>query len=300
MYAGKIVTKFNKMGKEYPILLQTALENRRKSENLAKVFVRSNTTGKLISLSNLVEFKEVGAAKTLSRFDRTRSVTISARILGNYTLSEAIDYITRTVKTNTPDAGIDWKGESEEIQEVSKEIYIIFILALVTAFLVLAANFNSFLSPFIIFLTVPLALFGGLLFLNLFNSSINIFSQIALVILIGMSVKNSILIVSWANELRRTGKNIQNATMTACRLRFRAIIMTSASTCIAVLPLILGNIGPGAGEAARLAIGSTIFGGIFLSTITTLYVTPTMYMLLTKNIKPIDSTEVQLNKELKR
>jgi len=300
MYAGKIVTKFNKMGKEYPILLQTALENRRKSENLAKVFVRSNTTGKLISLSNLVEFKEVGAAKTLSRFDRTRSVTISARILGNYTLSEAIDYITKTVKTNTPDAGIQWKGESEEIQEVSKEIYIIFILALVTAFLVLAANFNSFLSPFIIFLTVPLALFGGLLFLNLFNSSINIFSQIALVILIGMSVKNSILIVSWANELRRTGKNIQNATMTACRLRFRAIIMTSASTCIAVLPLILGNIGPGAGEAARLAIGSTIFGGIFLSTITTLYVTPTMYMLLTKNIKPIDSTEVQLNKELRR
>ena len=115
-----------------------------------------------------------------------------------------------------------------------------------------------------------------------------------------MSVKNSILIVSWSNELRRAGKNIQTATMTACKLRFRAIVMPSASTCIAVLPLIIGNIGPGAGEASRLAIGSTIFGGIFLSTVTTLYVTPTMYMLLTKNIKPIDSTEVQLNKELKR
>jgi HAE1 family hydrophobic/amphiphilic exporter-1/multidrug efflux pump len=114
-----------------------------------------------------------------------------------------------------------------------------------------------------------------------------------------MSVKNSILIVSWSNELRRAGKNIQSATMTACKLRFRAIVMTSTSTCIAVLPLIIGNIGPGAGESARLAIGSAIFGGIFLSTITTLYVTPTMYMLLTKNIKPIDSTEVQLNKELK-
>ena len=115
-----------------------------------------------------------------------------------------------------------------------------------------------------------------------------------------MSVKNSILIVSWSNELRRAGKNIQTATTTACKLRFRPIIMTSASTCLAVLPLIIGNIGPGAGEASRLAIGSVIFGGIFLSTIVTLYVTPTMYMLLTKNIKPIDSTEVQLNKELKR
>jgi len=300
MFAGKTVTKFNKMGKEYPIILQTAVENRKKSENLAKVFVRSNSTGKLISLSNLVEFKEVGAAKTLSRFDRTRAVTISARLLGNYTLSEAIDYITTTVKANVPEAGIEWKGESEEIQEVSKEIYIIFTLALVTSFLILCANFNSFISPFVIFLTVPLALFGGLVFLNLFNSSVNIFSQIALVILIGMSVKNSILIVSWSNELRRAGKNIQTATMTACKLRFRAIVMTSASTCIAVLPLIIGNIGPGAGEASRLAIGSTVFGGIFLSTVTTLYVTPTMYMLLTKNIKPIDSTEVQLNKELKR
>ena len=169
----------------------SSLENRRKSESLAKVFVRSDATGKLISLSNLVEFEEVGAAKILSRFDRTRAVTISARLLGNYSLSKAIDYITKVVRTNVPEAGIEWKGESEEIQEASKEIYIIFALALVTAFLVLAANFNSFLSPFVIFLTVPLALFGGLLFLNLFNSSINIFSQIALVILIGMSVKNA-------------------------------------------------------------------------------------------------------------
>jgi HAE1 family hydrophobic/amphiphilic exporter-1/multidrug efflux pump len=242
----------------------------------------------------------VGAAKILSRFDRTRAVTISARLLGNYTLSEAIDYITKTVRTNVPEAGIEWKGESEEIQEVSKEIYIIFALALVTAFLVLAANFNSFLSPFVIFLTVPLALFGGLLFLNLFNSSINIFSQIALVILIGMSVKNSILIVSWSNELRRAGKNIQSATVEACKKRFRAIIMTSASTCLAVLPLIIGNWGPGAGEAARLAIGSCVFGGIFLSTVTTLYVTPTMYVLLTKNTKRIDAVDLQLSKELKR
>ncbi len=300
LFAGKNITNFNKLGKEYPIILQTDIENRRKSENLAKVFVRSHTTGKLISLSNLIEFEEMGSAKILSRFDRIRAVTISARLLGNYTLSEAIDYITKTVQTNVPEAGIEWKGQSEEIQEVSKEIYIIFALALVTAFLVMAANFNSFIHPFVIFLTVPLSIFGGILFLLLFNSSINIFSQIALVILIGMSVKNSILIVSWANELRKTGKNIQSAALESCRKRFRAIIMTSVSTCVAVSPLIFGNIGPGAGESARLAIGSTIFGGIFLSTFLTLYITPTMYVLLTKNTKRIDAVDLELSKQLKK
>jgi len=251
-------------------------------------------------LSNLVEFEEVGSAKILARFDRSRAVTISARLVRDYTLSEAIDYITKTVEANVPEARIDWKGQSEEIQEVSKEIYIIFALALLTAFLVMAANFNSFIHPIVIFLTVPLSIFGGILFILLFNSSINIFSQIALVILIGISTKNSILIVDWANQLRRTGKNIQSAALEACRRRFRAIIMTSASTCIAVLPLIFGNWGPGAGESSRLAVGSTIFGGMFLSTFLTLYVTPTMYILLTKNTKQIDSVELQLNKELKR
>ena len=300
LFAGKTVTKFNKLGKEYPIILQADIENRRKKENLAKVFVRSNTTKKLVSLSNLLTFEEVAVAKILSRFDRMRSVRISARLLENYTLSEAIDYITKTVRTNVPAAGIEWQGESAEIQEVTREIHIIFGLALVTSFLVLAANFNSFRSPLVIFLTVPLALFGGILCLNLFGSSINVFSRICLVILIGMSVKSSILIVSWSNELRRTGKNIQSATIEACRRRFRAIVMTSTSTCVAVLPLIIGNWGPGAGEAARLTIGSTIFGGIFLSTLMTLYITPSMYVLLTKNIKPIDATEVQLNKELRR
>jgi len=300
LFSGKKVTRFNQMGKEYPIILQTDIKNRKKSENLAKVFVRSHTTGKLISLSNLVEFEEVGSAKILARFDRSRAVTISARLVRDYTLSEAIDYITKTVEANVPEARIDWKGQSEEIQEVSKEIYIIFALALLTAFLVMAANFNSFIHPIVIFLTVPLSIFGGILFILLFNSSINIFSQIALVILIGISTKNSILIVDWANQLRRTGKNIQSAALEACRRRFRAIIMTSASTCIAVLPLIFGNWGPGAGESSRLAVGSTIFGGMFLSTFLTLYVTPTMYILLTKNTKQIDSVELQLNKELKR
>ena len=300
LFSGKTVTKFSRLGKEYPIILQANIENRRKSESLSKIFVRSDTTGKLISLANLVEFKEVGSAKILARYDRQRAVTISARLIGDYTLSEALNYIEKIANQNAPDAIIEWKGKSEELKETSNELFIIFALALITAFLVMAANFNSFIHPAVIMLTVPLSVFGGIIFILLFNSSINIFSQIALVILIGISTKNSILIVDWANQLRRTGKNIQSSVLEACRRRFRAIIMTSLSTMIAMVPLLIGNIGPGAGEGSRLAVGSTIFGGMLISTFFTLYVTPVMYVLLTKNTKRIDAVDIQLNKELKR
>jgi len=300
LFSGKTVTKFNKLGKEYPIILQAEMENRKKSESLSKIFVRSDTTGKLISLANLVEFKEVGSAKILARYDRQRAVTISARLIGDYTLSEALNYLESTVSKNAPDARIEWKGKSEELKETSNELFIIFALALITAFLVMSANFNSFVHPAVIMLTVPLSVFGGIVFILLFNSSINIFSQIALVILIGISTKNSILIVDWANQLRRVGKNIEDAALEACKRRFRAIIMTSLSTMIAMVPLLIGNIGPGAGEGSRLAVGSTIFGGMLISTFFTLYVTPTMYVLLTKNTKRIDAIDIQLSKELKR
>ncbi len=300
LFSGKTVTKFSRLGKEYPIILQADIENRKKSESLSKIFVRSDTTGKLISLANLVELKEVGSAKILARYDRQRAVTISARLIGDYTLSEALDYLEKTVIAKTPDARIEWKGKSEELKETSNELFIIFALALVTAFLVMAANFNSFIHPAVIMLTVPLSVFGGIIFILLFNSSINIFSQIALVILIGISTKNSILIVDWANQLRRAGKNIQSSALEACRRRFRAIIMTSLSTMIAMVPLLVGNIGPGAGEGSRLAVGATIFGGMLISTFFTLYVTPTMYVLLTKNTKRIDAVDIQLSKEIRK
>ena len=126
----------------------------------------------------------------------------------------------------------------------------------------------------------------------------NIFSQIALIILIGISTKNSILIVDYANQIRATGKNIISAVKEACLIRFRPIIMTSLSTMIAMLPLVIGNIGPGAGEGSRLAVGSTILGGMIISTFFTLYVTPTMYLALAKNTKRIDSVDLELRREL--
>ncbi len=298
LYGGKTVTKFNKLGKEYPIILQQYLEDRKDKESLSKIFVRSQKSGSLISLSNLVDFKEEGSASKLSRYNRQRAVTISANISENYTLAEAIKYLENTMAEVAPDKQITWKGKSEELKETSNELYIIFALALLTAYLVMSATFNSFIHPFIIILTVPLAVFGGIVFILFLNSSINIFSQIALVILIGISTKNSILIVDYANQLRTTGKKIEIAVREACNLRFRPIIMTSLSTMIAMIPLVVGNIGPGAGEGSRLAVGATILGGMIISTFFTLYVTPTMYLTLAKNTKRIDAVDIELKKQL--
>jgi len=299
LYGGKTVTKFSKLGKEYPIILQQYIENRRSKEGLSKIFVRSDTSGELISLANLVQFKEEGTAKKLKRYNRQRAVTISANISENYTLAEAIKYLENTISNIQPDRQITWKGKSEELKETSNELYIIFGLALLTAYLVMAATFNSFVHPFIIILTVPLALFGGLVFILFLNSSINIFSQIALVILIGISTKNSILIVDYINQLRAAGKNIESSVKEACSLRFRPIMMTSISTMIAMIPLVIGNIGPGAGEGSRLAVGATILGGMIISTFFTLYVTPTMYLALAKNTKRIDAVDIELKKQLR-
>ncbi len=297
-YGGKRVTSFNRMGREYPIILQQYLADRRNKDGISKIHVRSETSGKLVSLASLVEFKEKGTAETLPRYNRQRAVTISAAIDENYSLAEAMNYLENTMNNLAPQNQITWKGKSEELKETSNEIFIIFALALITAYLVMAATFNSFIHPFIIILTVPLAVFGGLIFILFLNSSINIFSQIALVILIGISTKNSILIVDYANQIRRTGAKIETAIKDACKLRIRPIIMTSLSTMIAMLPLVIGNIGPGAGEGSRLAVGSTILGGMIISTFFTLYITPTMYLALAKNTKRIDAVDLELKKQL--
>ena len=300
LYGGKKITTFNKLGKEYPIVVQQYLSDRRDKSGISKIYVRSETNGKLISLANLVSFKDEGSAKQLARYNRQRAVTISANVNEGYTLTEAIKFFERIMTDEAPKNQITWKGKSEEIKETSNELFIIFALALLTAYLVMSATFNSFLHPFIIILTVPLAIFGGLIFILFLNSSINIFSQIALIILIGISTKNSILIVDYANQIRATGKNIETAVKDACAVRFRPIIMTSLSTMIAMMPLVIGNIGPGAGEGSRLAVGSTILGGMIISTFFTLYVTPSMYLALAKDSERIDAVDLKLKKELSK
>ena len=300
LFSGKNVTSMNDNGKEYPIILQADLKDRRKTESLSKIFVRSETTGKLISLANVVSFEERGSPKLLTRYQRSKSVTITARLVGGYTLNEALNFIEKTIDSEAPKSGIYYKGKSLDLKEASSELIVIFALALISAYLVMAGTFNAWRQPLVVMLTVPLAALGGLIFILLFNSTINIFSQIALIVLIGIATKNSILIVDWANQLRVRGKSVENAIIESCMRRFRPIMMTSVSTLIAMVPLIVGNIGPGAGEGIRLAVGCTIFGGMLISTFLTLFTTPVFYLLLCKNSKRMDEVDVRLQKEFNK
>ena len=297
IFGSKNVTTYTQEGKEYSIILQGDIKDRKEPDSISKIYVRSKNNNKLVSVSNLVDFNEEGQSAFLSRYNRQKAVTISAKLVGNYSLDEALNFLVKVTNENIPEAKIAYKGESEEYKKTNYELYIIFALALMTAYLAMSAQFESWLHPLTIMLTVPLAILGGILGLLVVGSSLNIYSQIALIILIGLSAKNGILIVEFANQLRKEGKNIEEAIISASVIRFRPILMTSLSTIFGVLPLILGT-GPGA--ASRLTVGITIFGGMLFSTFFTLFVIPTMYSIIGKNTKRIDSVEIELNKELKK
>ena len=297
IFGSKTVTKFTQDGKEYSIILQGDIKDRQEPGSISKVFVRSKNNGKLISVSNLVEYSEEGKSPFLARYNRQKAVTISARLVGDYSLDEALKFLVDVVEKNTPQAKIAYKGESEEYKKTNNELYIIFFLALVTAYLAMCAQFESWRHPLTIMLTVPLAILGGLLGLLVVGSSLNVYSQIALIILIGLAAKNGILIVEFTNQLRREGKKLEVAIIEAATIRLRPILMTSLSTIFGVIPLIVGS-GPGA--ASRLTVGITIFGGMLFSTFFTLYVIPTIYSIIGKDEKNIDAVEVELNKQLKK
>jgi hydrophobe/amphiphile efflux-1 (HAE1) family protein len=297
IFGSKTVTKFTQDGKEYSIILQGDIKDRQEPGSISKVFVRSKNNGKLISVSNLVEYSEEGQSPFLARYNRQKAVTISARLVGNYSLDEALKFLVNIVEKNTPQAKIAYKGESEEYKKTNSELYVIFALALITAYLAMCAQFESWRHPLTIMLTVPLAILGGLLGLLVVGSSLNVYSQIALIILIGLAAKNGILIVEFTNQLRKDGKKLEEAIIEASTIRLRPILMTSLSTIFGVIPLIIGT-GPGA--ASRLTVGITIFSGMLFSTFFTLYVIPTIYSIIGKNEKNIDAIEVELNKQLKK
>ena len=297
IFGSKRVTNFTQDGKEYSIILQGDIKDRKEPDSISKVFVRSKNNGKLVSISNLVEYNEEGQSPFLARYNRQKAVTISARLAGDYSLDEALKFLVQVVEDKTPQAKIAYKGESDEYKKTNNELYIIFALALVTAYLAMCAQFESWKHPLTIMLTVPMAILGGLLGLLVVGSSLNVYSQIALVILIGLSAKNGILIVEFANQLRKEGKNLEVAVFEAASIRLRPILMTSLSTIIGVLPLII-SFGPGA--ASRLTVGITIFAGMIFSTFFTLYVIPTIYTVVGKNTQRIDAVEIELNKKLKK
>ena len=296
LYGSKEVTKYTKDGKEYSVMLQADIKNRQEPSNLNKVSVRSNT-GKLVPLTSIASFYDESTYTALNRYNRQRAVTISARLVGNYTISEALSYLETIAKEKLPPtARVDYKGESLEFKNTSSDIYFIFLLALFTAYLSLAAQFESWRHPLTIMLTVPLAILGGIIGLWIIGSSLNIYSQISLIVLIGLAAKNGILIVEFANQLRIEGMKIKEAIIQSCRVRLRPILMTSASTIIGVVPLIIAT-GPGA--ASRETVGIVIFMGMLFATLFTLYVIPVMYLIIGKNTERVDAVEIELEKQLK-
>lgn len=278
MLGSRRVTTYLDRGEEYDVILQAEDADRRTPGDIENLYVRASKSGELVPLSSLVTVSEGADAATLNRFNRLRSITISANLAPGYTLGEALIYLRSVAEETLPtEARIDYKGQSRELQESSSSVLVTFALALLVVFLVLAAQFESFIHPLIIMLTVPLAVVGALLGLELSGGSLNIYSQIGIVMMVGLAAKNGILIVEFANQLRDAGASVEEAIREAARLRLRPIVMTSISTVIGVLPLILGG---GAGAESRMAIGVVVFAGVLFSTVLTLGVVPTFYRLL--------------------
>jgi multidrug efflux pump len=277
----RVVTTFIDKGEEYRVILQGADERRQTPSDLDTIYVRSERSGQLIPLSNLVELREVAGPVDLRRFDRMRSVTISASLSPKYSLGTAITDLENIIRDNLPPSvRLNYDGESRDFKNTGNAIYLTFLLALVIAYLVLAAQFESFKHPLIIMTTVPLAITGAIFGLKIFDSSINVFSQIGSVMLIGLAAKNGILIVEFANQLRDRGVEFSEAIIESARTRLRPVLMTSMCTAFGSIPLILAS---GAGALSRQSIGAVVFFGVTFSVLLTLVVVPTVYMLIARN-----------------
>jgi multidrug efflux pump len=275
------VTTFASAGEEYDVILQAEDDQRASPDDLTNIYVRSDTSGQLIPLSNVISVENTAGPTSLRRYNRIRSITISAGLVPGAELDAALAFLENVVATELPEyAQIDYKGESLDLKSTSGGITTIFLLALLVVFLVLAAQFESFVHPLIIMTTVPLAILGALIGLLLTDSSLNIYSNIGLVILVGIASKNGILIVEFANQLRDEGLEFGQALIEACDLRLRPVLMTAISTLMGAIPLIFAT---GAGSESRILLGTVIFSGVLMTTITTLFVVPVVYNLIARN-----------------
>jgi multidrug efflux pump len=289
MLGGRNVTRFKREGKQYDVIVQVEDKNRTKPTDLTSMYVRSRD-GRLIQLSNLVQLRETVAPKELNHFNRQRAAIISGNVAPGSTLGEVLDFMEKTAKSTMGD-GVQTSldGVSREFKESGQTLYLTFALALVFIYLVLAAQFESFISPFIIMLTVPLAMTGALLALNLTGGTLNTYSQIGLIMLVGLITKHGILIVEFANQLREHGKDKLEAVIEAATLRLRPILMTTAAMVLGAVPLAIAT---GAGAESRRPIGWVIVGGLLLGTVFTLFVIPAAYTLLAGKRRQPEGEEI--------
>ncbi|MDX1580330.1 MAG: efflux RND transporter permease subunit, partial [Alphaproteobacteria bacterium] len=292
MIGSRQVTTFIRNGEEYDVILQGRREDRQNPQDLNNIYVRSDRSGELIPLASLVRLDEFAAAESLNRYNRVRALTMTASLSDGYTLGEALEYLEQVVRTELPaEVQIGYKGESLEFRESGAAIYFSFALALVVVFLVLAAQFESFIHPVVIMTSVPMALLGAVFGLFLFGSTLNIYSQVGIIILVGIAAKNGILIVEFANQLRDAGRSIHDAILEACEIRLRPIVMTGLSTTFGALPLVLAS---GAGSEARVTIGIVVFSGVLLATALTLIIVPVFYGLLARYTRSPKAVEDEL------
>jgi multidrug efflux pump len=291
MLGSKQVTTYVRNGQEYDVILQTGLEQRRTIGDLNKLYVRSGS-GDLIPLSSVVTTELRGDTPDRPRVDRLRAVTLTTQLTPGYTVADAVDFLkAQTAKQPSGGVTVAWGGQAKDYLEASGAVGLAFALALLLVFLVLAAQFESWIHPAVIMLTVPLAALGGLFGLLLTGQTINTYSEIGLIILIGIAAKNGILIVEFANQMRDQGRDVREAVIEAASLRLRPIIMTSISAAFGSLPLILWG---GAGGASRQTIGVVIFFGAIFSTLLTLFVVPVFYNLLARYTKSPEWTARQI------
>ncbi|GAB3748543.1 efflux RND transporter permease subunit [Lysobacter olei] len=294
MMGSRRVTTFVQDGEEYDVVVQAGKEGRASPADLAAIQVRARD-GSLVPLSNLVTLRELAEPGSLNRFNRLRAITISAGLAPGYRMGEAIEWLQGVVREELPEhAQIDWKGESREYQQAGGAVLLTFALALLIVFLVLAAQFESFIHPLVIMLTVPLGVLGALLGLWLTGGTLNLFSQIGIVMLVGLAAKNGILIVEFANQLRDEGRKIHDAIVEASAVRLRPILMTSIATVAGALPLVLAG---GPGSASRATIGVVVIAGVSFSTLLSLVVVPVFYVLLARYSRSPEAVTRELEEQ---
>jgi len=278
-FSGQRFGYFIMQGKQYQVIGQVDRENRDVPYDLSKLYVKTNSGG-LVQLDNLIEVNEISSPPQLYHFNRYQSATISAGLASGYTIGDGINEM-KNIGDSLLDESFstDLTGPSRDFAESSSNVWFAFVLAIILIYLVLAAQFESFVDPFIIMITVPLAICGALISLWYFNQTLNIFSQIGIIMLIGLVTKNGILIVEFINQLREKGVERSEAIIHGSVSRFRPILMTSLATSLGALPIALAL---GAGAKSRMSMGIVIVGGVLFSLIFTLYIIPAMYSVFSR------------------
>ena len=283
MMGGRQVTRYKREGDQYDVMVQTSPSGRDTPDDIEHIFVRGRNDA-MIPLSALVRIKEVVVPRELNHFGQRRSASITANIAPNYSLGEAIVFMNDTAKkVLKPGYATDLNGTSREFVKTSGSLVIVFILSLFFIFLVLAAQFESFVDPLVILFSVPLSMVGALLALQLSGGTLNVFSQIGLITLVGLITKHGILIVEFANQLRAEGMDALEAVKQSATLRLRPILMTTGAMVLGAIPLALAT---GAGAESRKQIGWVIVGGMSLGTLLTIFVVPTMYTFFARKAIP--------------